>query len=216
MRVYPLLSPDRAAEIVASIRDQAWTPGVTQSGNPDVKKTEELKHDNAIAKPLLDEIVKAISESPLYQREMLQIAFAPRFSRYGQGGEYQKHSDAAYMGEVRTDLAMTLFLTDEYEGGELCVEGTLPNEQTAKVKAPAGHAVVYECWRPHWVEPVTKGERVVALTWFQSRVKSSEDRDILNTLHSVIDDLTHERMSKQERFAVLGAVHGKLFKRFAA
>jgi len=215
MRLYPLLAPARCAEIVAAIRDQQWTEGKTARGNDGVKVTQELRNDCEAARPHLDAIMKAVIDSPLYQREFLESAYAPRFSRYGEGGQYQVHADSAYMGTVRTDLAMTLFLNDDYEGGELCIDGVMPNGLHARVKAPPGHAVVYECWRPHWVLPVTKGERFVSVTWFQSRVPSAEDREILDRLHVVIDDLEHKRMTDQQRFAALGAVYDKLYKRFA-
>jgi PKHD-type hydroxylase len=214
MRTYQLLSQERSAQIVEAILAEGWTEGKTLGGVSKVKVVDELRSDNAAAKPLLDEIMGAVVDSPIFQRELLSTAYAPRFSRYREGGEYQVHVDSAYMGEVRTDLAMTLFLNDDYEGGELQIE--LPGSQVARVKAPAGHAVVYECWRPHCVTPVTKGERIVAVTWLQSRVANSEDREILDRLHIVIDDLKLKRMTDQERFAALGAVYDKLYKRFSA
>lgn len=216
MKIYPLLPKESCAELVAAIRDEQWTQGKTQRGPSSVKVVQELRgEDSPAAKAYLDDIVRAISESPMYQGEFLESAYYPRFSRYVEGGEYQAHADAAYMGTVRTDLAMTLFLNDDYEGGELCIDGLMPNGMHARVKAPAGQAVVYECWRPHWVNPVTRGERFVAVTWLQSRIPSVEDRELLSRLHSVIDDLTHKKMTEQQRFAVLGAVHTKLQKRFA-
>ncbi len=215
MRTYQLLTPARAAEMVDAIRAAEWSAGKTQSGNSKVKVVDELRDDSPVAKPLLDEVVAAMSASPMFKREYLDATFMPRFSRYVVGGEYQVHSDASHMGPVRTDLAMTLFLNDDYEGGELCVDGALPNGMHARVKCPAGHAIVYECWRPHWVTPVTKGERVVVVTWLQSQVPNAEDREILGRLHALIDDLTHETMTKQEKYAALGAVHTKLKKRFS-
>ena len=198
-----------------AIRSAEWTAGKTQNGDSKVKVVDELRSDSPIAKPLLDEIVRAMNASPMYQHEYLEAAFAPRFSRYGVGGEYQVHSDASHMGPVRTDLAMTLFLNDDYDGGELCVEGLMPNGMHARVKCPPGHAVVYECWRPHWVNPVTRGERVVSVTWLQSQVPNAEDRELLHRLHALIDDLTHEKLTKQQKYAALGAVHTKLKKRFS-
>jgi PKHD-type hydroxylase len=157
-----------------------------------------------------------VNASPLMRREFLESMFAPRFSRYATGGKYDVHADSAFMGPVRTDLAMTLFLTDDYEGGELCIDGIGLNGAPVKVKCSAGYAVVYECWRPHWVEPVTKGERIVAVTWLQSRIQNAEDREILQRLCEVIEDVGTGKMGAQERFAKLGAVHDKLVKRFAA
>lgn len=216
MRVYRLIEPGRAREIVDAIQSQEWTRGKTQREYGDIKVVSELREDDPVAKPFLDEIVQSVNASPLMQRELLGAMFSPRFSRYGEGGKYDVHVDSAFMGPVRTDLAMTLFLTDDYEGGELCIDGLGLNGAPLKVKCSAGYAVVYECWRPHWVEPVTKGERVVAVTWLQSRVPGAEDREILQRLHDVIDDLDKGQMGAQERFAKLGAVHDKLVKRFSA
>lgn len=215
MRVYRLLEPGRAREMVDAIQSQEWTRGKTQREYGDIKIVSELRDDNAVAKPLLGEIAQAVNDSPLMQRELLAAMFAPRFSRYGEGGKYDVHVDSAFMGPVRTDLAMTLFLTDDYEGGELCIDGLGLNGAPLKVKCSAGYAVVYECWRPHWVEPVTKGERVVAVTWLQSRVQDSEQREILQRLHDVIDDLEKGQMGPQERFAKLGSIHAKLEKHFS-
>lgn len=196
-----------------AIRLAEWTAGKTLGGESRVKVVDELRNDSPAARPLLDEILTAVVDGPTYQRERLSKAFAPRFSRYGVGGEYQVHADSAYMGEVRTDLAMTLFLNDDYDGGELVVE--MSGGQVAAVKGKPGHAVFYECWRPHLVKPVTRGERVVAVTWFQSRVPNAEDREILDRLHAVIEDVKQQRMTEQERYAALGAVHDKLLRRFS-
>lgn len=214
MRVYKLLDEKRAQEMVDAIQSQDWARGTTMREYGDIKVVSELREDNPVAKPLLEEIAQAVNDSPLMQRELLCAMFAPRFSRYAHGGKYDVHVDSAFMGPVRTDLAMTLFLTDDYEGGELCIDGLGLNGAPLKVKCSPGYAVVYECWRPHWVEPVTKGERIVSVTWLQSRVKESEDREILQRLHDVIDGM--ETMDAQERFAKLGAVHDKLLKRWAA
>lgn len=216
MRVYRLLEEKRAREMADAIRSEEWTQGKTQREDSDIKVVSELRDDNPVAKPLLEEVTRAVNDSPLMQRELLAAMFAPRFSRYPEGGKYDVHIDSAFMGPVRTDLAMTLFLSDDYEGGELCIDGIGLNGAPLKVNCSPGYAVVYECWRPHWVEPVTKGERVVAVTWLQSRVPETEDREILQRLHDVIDDLDKGQMGTQERFAKLGAIHDKLVKRWAA
>ena len=52
-------------------------------------------------------------------------------------------------GGIRTDLACTVFLTDGYEGGELCIGGV-------EVKGKAGMCVVYDCGLPHYVKPVVR------------------------------------------------------------
>lgn len=215
MRVYRLLTAERARQMAETVLAEEWPRGKTMREFGDIKVVGELREDRPVAAPLLQEITDAITTNALMQREFLASIFMPRFSRYAEGGKYDIHVDSAFMGPVRTDLAMTLFLTDDYEGGDLCIDGLGLNGAPLKVKCSAGHAVVYECWRPHWVEPVTKGERVVAITWLQSRIQSAEDREILQRLHDVIDDFGSNKMGEQERFAKLGSVHDKLVKRFA-
>jgi PKHD-type hydroxylase len=108
----------------------------------------------------------------------------PRLSRYRVGMEYGAHIDNPIMGgadPIRTDLSMTLFLSDPttYEGGELILE-TAFGEQS--IKMPAGGAVVYSTAFLHRVAPVSRGERIALVTWIQSLVKSPDQRQILSDI----------------------------------
>ena len=110
----------------------------------------------------------------------------PQFSRYDPGMEYGSHVDAAVIGmgndAMRADLASTLFLSDPatYDGGELILE--LPSG-AEEIKLEAGEAIVYSATSVHRVAPVTKGSRLVALTWMQSTVPDERLRSILFDLH---------------------------------
>src|SRR5690606_5742409 len=127
LRSYRVLTADRAAEIVAAIRGMPWEPGRSAREHGKVKRTMELRADKCPeAKPYLDEIAQAIGKCGVFEREHIEAAHYPRFSLYAGGGEYRIHTDAAYMGRTRTDVALTLFLTDDFEGGELCIDGVLP------------------------------------------------------------------------------------------
>lgn len=84
------------------------------------------------------------------------------------------------MGEpvIRTDLAMTIFLSDPtaYEGGELVIQtsfGPVP------LKPAKGDAILYPCQFLHCVNEVKKGERLAAVTWVQSNIQLTEQRQIL-------------------------------------
>ncbi len=122
------------------------------------------------------------------RNELLQSFAIPRrqtlpvFSRYEPGMEYGPHVDGAVMASgndvIRTDLASTLFLSDpaSYDGGELVLQ--LPfGEQ--EIKLDAGEAIVYSATALHRVAPVTRGIRLVALTWIQSAVPDERLRAIL-------------------------------------
>ncbi len=78
----------------------------------------------------------------------------------------------------RVDVSFTLFLNspDEYEGGELVMEGA-QDEQDYCLEA--GSAIVYPSTTLHRVEPVTKGVRLAAVGWVQSFIREAGDREIL-------------------------------------
>jgi PKHD-type hydroxylase len=106
----------------------------------------------------------------------------PIFSRYEPGMEYGSHVDAAITGTgldtVRSDLAMTIFLSDpaSYDGGELVLEMAVGQQE---FKLEAGEAVVYSANTVHRVAAVTHGVRLAAVTWVQSAVSDERLRSIL-------------------------------------
>ncbi len=100
---------------------------------------------------------------------------------------YGPHVDDALMGrseKMRTDLAVTVFLTDPtaYEGGELIIDSPFGQQE---VKLPAGAAVVYPAGTLHRVREVSRGERLAAVTWVQSYVRDGLKREILNDMDRI-------------------------------
>lgn len=111
-------------------------------------------------------------------------------SKYGAGQYYGWHVDSPAMGNpvVRTDLAMTIFLSDPdtYKGGELVLQ---TGSGVVSLKPAKGDAIVYPCQYLHGVNAVESGERLAAVTWILSIVKSPEQRQLLlqlNQVHSMI------------------------------
>jgi PKHD-type hydroxylase len=106
------------------------------------------------------------------------------FSKCLEGMGYGWHVDSPLMAgnqAIRTDLAMTIFLSDPatYEGGELVIR---TDGGEVSYKPSAGTAVIYPCQYVHCVNEVTSGERKVAVTWIQCSVRSAEHRKILGDL----------------------------------
>ncbi|XAL98980.1 Fe2+-dependent dioxygenase [Phycisphaeraceae bacterium D3-23] len=133
----------------------------------------------------------------LWRHEMLNAWAVPRryatplFSRYQPGMAYGAHVDAGLMGganPMRTDISITVFLNEpsEYEGGELVIE--IPGGQY-QVKFAAGDAVAYPTFSLHRVNPVTSGERLVAVTWAQSVLRDPEARKLHFDLLSACSSL---------------------------
>lgn len=113
----------------------------------------------------------------------------PWLTKYAGGGNYGVHTDVAFMQQpggrpLRSDLSCTIYINDPetYDGGELVVHlGT----REVRVKGAAGSAVVYPSNTLHEVTPVTRGERLVGLTFIESRIASAEKRDLLYELNEV-------------------------------
>jgi PKHD-type hydroxylase len=206
VKAYRLFSDAVAADIVARIKAQEWEPGKasTRRASGTTKRNLELQDDNPVAKGLLQEIERALKGHALYAEHFVSKIVRPKFNWYRDAGEYRTHTDASLMdGGIRTDLACTVFLTDGYEGGELCIGGV-------EVKGKAGMCVVYDCGLPHYVKPVTEGDRISAITWMQSFIPDSNQRSILNGVHRVTQKFA--QLGDPEMFAEAGSAHERLFK----
>jgi len=77
---------------------------------------------------------------------------------------------------IRSDLSMTLWLTDDYEGGELVVNGE-------KFKGKPGDIIVYPSYSVHEVLSVTKGERICAVMWIQSMIREQDKRALMTRFY---------------------------------
>jgi PKHD-type hydroxylase len=156
-----------------------------------IKENTMLAIDSPTEREAVDLLSGALQASSAFQVAAWPDAMMrPMFCRYGVGGKYGDHVDAAIMGQadasLRCDVAMTVCLNDpsEYDGGELVID-------TAGVPRPwkgnAGDAIVYPADTLHRVSEVTRGARDVAVTWIQSMVREPERRRILFDLRSVLD-----------------------------
>lgn len=112
-----------------------------------------------------------------------RFVYPPRYNRYTVGDEYKPHTDAPFMevegGKIRTDLSLTIWLNDDYEGGELVIDG-MPH------KGKPGQAVLYSGSTIHGVNPVTRGERICLITWIQSEFRDNEVREVIQNLCDVM------------------------------
>lgn len=161
----------------------------TATGNAAaVKHNLQLEQSDETPDPAARQLLNALAQSARFRALTFARAIRrPEFARYEEGMEYGLHLDAPIQGgrpPVRADLAVTVFLNEpsEYEGGELVVQSRT-GEQS--VKLPAGHAVVYPADTLHRVAKVTRGERLVAVTWVQSHVRDPQLREILIDLETV-------------------------------
>jgi PKHD-type hydroxylase len=153
-----------------------------------------------------DELNRIVTES-LVRHSAFSLAaipkriLAPLFSRYTQNMYYGFHFDSPFMdasgSTVRTDLALTLFLSDpsSYEGGELVVQS---HAGDMAIKLDAGDALLYYAGTRHQVKPVTKGERLAAVTWIESRVRDASLREQIYDLSVARDHLKNREPEAAE------------------
>ncbi|MCK5903452.1 MAG: Fe2+-dependent dioxygenase [Cocleimonas sp.] len=158
-----------------------------------VKNNEELSLQSPLHQRLNQIVMGALVQNETYQNAALPLKLATAFyARYTQGMQYGLHVDDPVMGPMtgryRSDISTTVFLsnTRDYEGGELMIK-TEFGEQS--VKLAAGSAVIYSSKSLHRVAEVTQGERLVAVTWAQSLVKNTEQRELLYDLSLARDQL---------------------------
>jgi PKHD-type hydroxylase len=167
-----------------------------------VKYNEELSLQSPLHQRLNQLVMGALVQNKKYQTAALPLKLATAFyARYTPEMTYGYHVDDPIMGPMsgryRTDISTTVFLSDknEYEGGELIIKSEFGEH---KIKLNAGSAVVYPSRSLHKVAPVTKGVRLVAVTWAQSLVKSNEQRELLYDLSIARDKLIEDMPQSDE------------------
>jgi len=184
-----------------------WEDGRSTAGAQSalVKKNEQLPPDGEVARRLGSRIVSALTSNPRFIAAAVPLQiFPPLFNRYvaSNGHHFGIHVDNAVRGDhltgrrIRTDLSVTLFLSDpdEYDGGELVVED---NYGSHEVKLPAGSLVLYPASSLHMVTPVTAGTRVASFFWIQSMVRDAHARTMIYDLDTAIQSLV-ERLGRDD------------------
>ncbi len=158
-----------------------------------VKSNQELEAGAPDLEQLNRLVMGNLTRHPVYRGGALPLhAASPVYARYQPGMAYGDHLDDPIMGAdgvmYRSDVAVTVFLSapEEYDGGELVIR--TPSGDQA-VKSAAGDAVLYPAGNIHQVNPVTRGERIAAVTWVQSLVRDPARRELLYGLNAAREKL---------------------------
>ena len=154
-----------------------------------VKHNQDVDRSARELEQLNNLVMGKLVQHPIYRSGALPLRVAaPYYARYMPGMQYGDHVDDPIMGAdgaiYRSDVSITVFVNDpsDYDGGELVMQ-TPFGEQL--IKLPAGDAVMYPASSRHRVAEVTRGERLVAVTWLQSLVRDPARRELLHELNSV-------------------------------
>lgn len=213
-----LLNEEELTNITQLIKDAEFEDGKKTAG----WHTRDLKSNEQIVEGPHHQRINQIIHTALGRNELFQIAAMPRHvrpflvSRTADGGHYGTHLDNAIMiGQPmsRTDISMTVFLSepDSYVGGELVME---ESSGERSFRMPKGYAILYPSTMLHRVNPVTSGERLVACTWVQSRIRRAEQREILFDLDAVRRAI-FQKDGKSRDFDLLSKSHANLIRQWA-
>ncbi len=197
----------------------SFLDGVASAGRlaAAVKVNEELARDEPLLSELNELVMGNLVRHPTYQSAALPLrAATPLYVRYLPDMTYGAHVDDPVMGagaKYRADIAVTVFLSDpdEYDGGELTIETDF-GEQS--VKEAAGTVVMYPASSRHRVSAVTKGMRLVAVTWVQSLVRDAGRRELLYELHRARAELL-KRAPQAPETARVDLVYSNLVRMWA-
>ncbi|MEM8804890.1 MAG: Fe2+-dependent dioxygenase [Cyanobacteria bacterium P01_G01_bin.38] len=213
-KIPDVLSAEQRVELLTQLKEAEFIDGKITAGwyAKQVKQNQQLKGDDA--KPLREQMIAILKGNPLFQ-----AAVRPKrihhllLSRYQPGMAYGTHADNALMGQWRSDVSFTVFLNDpqDYEGGELVIEGT-DDEQTYKL--PAGSALVYPSSALHRVNEVTQGVRLVAVGWVQSWVRDPAQRELLFDLDTARRSL-FAKHGKTDEFDLISKSVANLLRQWA-
>lgn len=150
----------------------------------EVKNNLQVPPEDPVGRELAQRLRERLQTNETFSHVAMPKRMLPlRFCKYEVGMAYGDHLDIPLMpmpgGQpLRTDVSMTVFLTDpnEYEGGALVFESEFG---TKTIRGGAGDAVLYPSNTLHRVEAVTRGARVVAITWIESLVREAQKRRVL-------------------------------------
>jgi len=212
----PLLVPSQVETLrqaLLAAPAAAWHDGAATAGwhARTVKNNRQLDPASSLQQRLATEIESALLAHPLLQAAALPLRLHTlRFSRCGPGEGYGRHVDNAFLAGGRADLSVTVFLSDpaSYGGGDLVLEHPWGDET---VRLAAGEALVYPSTLLHRVEPVLAGERLVAVGWFQSRVREADRRELLFELDTARRRLFQQE-GKSEVFDLLSRCYANLLR----
>ncbi|MEA1052222.1 Fe2+-dependent dioxygenase [Lamprobacter modestohalophilus] len=193
-----LLNPAQVQKVQELLADAEFVDGKLSAGfaASRVKNNEEMRQEPERMKLLVRILMASLGHNERFRFGALPHRVAdPIFARYRPGMTYGDHVDDPIMGSsgprFRSDVSMTLFLNapDTYDGGDLVMRTPFGDR---RVKLPAGDAVIYPSSSLHQVAEVTRGERLVALTWIQSYVRDPAQRELLFELNQAREVLLKE------------------------
>jgi len=212
-KVLPILTAQEVEECRKIAASAPFVDGRITNPHNTAKQNEQLHDQSAYQRS-----AQLLQAAIVRNEELMNFAFPvkiapPLITRYRPGMKYGFHTDVAFMqlpsGGMRSDLSCTIFLNEPeaYEGGALHIR---LGDGEMRFKLRPGEAIVYPSDTLHAVEAVTAGERLVAITFMQSRIQDPFRRNLLYNLNEVaaLEGLT----MKPENFTMMQLIQNQLLR----
>jgi PKHD-type hydroxylase len=194
-KILPILTPQEVEECRKIATTAPFVDGRITNPHNTAKQNEQLHDQSAYQRS-----AQLLQQALVRNEDLINFVFP----------------DVAFMqlptGGMRSDLSCTIFLNEpeNYEGGALHIK---LGDGEMRFKLRPGEAIVYPSDTLHSVEAVTKGERLVAITFMQSRIQDPFRRNLLYNLNEVA---ALEGLSmKPENFTMLQLVQNQLLRHWA-
>ena len=220
--VIPQLLPREAALALGrEIAAADWVDGNVTSGAGAAlaKRNRQLPEGAEAAARARRVVQQALAASPLFLSAALPKAiYPPLVNRYGVGEGFGSHIDNAIRidpasgAQLRTDLSATLFLSEDYDGGELTIAGASGG---SAFTCAAGDMLLYPASSLHHVSDVTRGERIACFFWLESLVRDTAAREVLFDLDQSVQALTAARGGADAEVLRLTKVYHNLVRMWA-
>jgi PKHD-type hydroxylase len=218
-----LLDADDLVQMNAQLSDANWIDGAQTAGTRSVavKQNDQLDRADPVGIALGDMILRKLGHHPLFvSASLAETIWPPMFNRYQNGGHYGTHVDSALMRlpsggkTMRSDISATLFLSDpeRYDGGDLVIEDQYGGQS---IKLAAGDMVLYPSSSLHQVTPVTRGQRLAAVTWIHSAVADTAARTMLFELDQTVQALSKTHAKDDPDIERLTQLYHNLLRRWA-
>lgn len=221
-----VLSQEKVAEILADLDSQDFVDGRETAANAAglVKRNIQLPTNSKLRMQIGKKIERSLLANRMFTWLVMPKRIGPfHLTRYEETHTYGDHVDNSIMGlaagdPMRADISMTVFLNDpeDYDGGELVMSSRI---SPRRLKLRKGDAIIYPTGEFHRVEPVTRGVRIVAITWIQSIIRGAEQRQILADIWTAMDGVSRltseDKLGENVPYQTLSKSHFGLLRLWA-
>ena len=190
LEIQDLLSEQEIAQLRTIASNSTFVDGRVSNPHNQTKNNRQIDTNSKGHQDTSQLLMQALMRHEGFTNFTFPFRIAPPLlSKYSASMAYGIHSDNAFLPianqpHLRSDISMTIFLNDpaSYDGGELTLH---LESRPVKIKLAAGCAVVYPSTFIHEVAPVTRGERLVAITFIESKFRDERQRELLYLLAEV-------------------------------